>query len=65
MIYPKYNNFRTISNIKLLDYNSDSFTFKVTVSSGTYIRSLCEDVAEKLGTIGYMKELEDNNSDLE
>ena len=31
--------------------------FKVSCSKGTYIRSLCEDVAIKLGTIGYMKEL--------
>ena len=26
-------------------------------SKGTYIRSLCEDIAEKLGTVGLMKEL--------
>ena len=31
--------------------------FTVHCSKGTYIRSLCEDIAEKLGTIGYMKEL--------
>lgn len=31
--------------------------FKVSCSKGTYIRSLCEDIAEKLETIGYMKEL--------
>lgn len=31
--------------------------FKVECSKGTYIRSLCEDIAKKLGTIGYMKEL--------
>lgn len=31
--------------------------FKVHSSKGTYIRSLCEDIAKKLGTIGYMKEL--------
>ena len=31
--------------------------FKVECSKGTYIRSLCEDIAEKLGTIGYMKDL--------
>lgn len=31
--------------------------FEVGCSKGTYIRSLCEDIAEKLGTIGYMKEL--------
>lgn len=31
--------------------------FKVSCSKGTYIRTLCEDIAKKLGTIGYMKEL--------
>ena len=31
--------------------------FKVQCSKGTYIRSLCEDIAEKLGTVGFMKEL--------
>ena len=31
--------------------------FKVSCSKGTYIRSLCEDIALKLGTVGYMKEL--------
>lgn len=32
--------------------------FCVSCSKGTYIRTLCEDMAQKLGTIGYMKELE-------
>ena len=31
--------------------------FKVRCSKGTYIRSLCVDLAKKLGTIGYMKDL--------
>ena len=31
--------------------------FKVRCSKGTYIRSLCFDLAKKLGTIGYMKDL--------
>ena len=31
--------------------------FKVSCSKGTYIRSLCSDLAKKLGTIGYMKDL--------
>ena len=31
--------------------------FKVQCSKGTYIRSLCEDIAEKLDTVGYMQEL--------
>lgn len=32
--------------------------FIVHCSKGTYIRSLCENIAEKLGTVGFMKELE-------
>ena len=32
--------------------------FTVSCSKGTYIRSLCEDIAEKLETVGYMKELQ-------
>ncbi len=33
------------------------FVFKVGCSKGTYIRSLCEDIAKKLGTVGFMNEL--------
>ena len=32
--------------------------FQVSCSKGTYIRSLCEDIAKKLGTVGYMQELQ-------
>ena len=46
-----------ISNIKLLDFNNDSFTFFVTVSSGTYIRSLINDIGETLGVPLTMEEL--------
>lgn len=35
----------------------NEITFTVHCSKGTYIRTLCEQIAEKLGTIGYMKEL--------
>ena len=31
--------------------------FKIDCSKGTYIRTVCENLAEKLHTIGYMKEL--------
>ena len=37
--------------------NENEIKFKVECSKGTYVRSLCEDIAKKLGTIGYMKEL--------
>ena len=48
-----------IYNIELLDINEKDKTieFRVHCSKGTYIRTLCENIAEKLGTIGYMKEL--------
>ena len=48
-----------IYSIELSDINKteQTISFKVKCSKGTYIRSLCEDIAEKLGTVGYMKEL--------
>lgn len=42
----------------LFDVNGyPSFTFSVTVSKGTYVRSLCRDIGEKLGTFGTMIDL--------
>lgn len=48
-----------IYNIELLKINQhlNQIEFKVECSKGTYIRSLCEDIAERLKTVGYMKEL--------
>ena len=46
-----------IYNIELLSYKNNSVNFKVACSKGTYIRSLCEDIAEKLNTVGFMKNL--------
>ena len=46
-----------IHNIELLSFKEKILSFKVECSKGTYIRTLCEDIAEKLGTIGYMKDL--------
>lgn len=40
-----------------IDREENIIKFAVECSKGTYIRSLCEDIAKKLGTIGYMKEL--------
>lgn len=49
-----------IYKIQLLniDKSKKQIEFSVMCSKGTYIRSLCENIAEKLGTVGYMKELE-------
>ena len=48
-----------IYDIKLIniDIKQKQIGFIVKCSKGTYIRSLCEDIAEKLETVGYMKEL--------
>lgn len=43
--------------IKLLAICKEDICFMVHCSKGTYIRTLCEDIATKLGTIGYMKTL--------
>ena len=42
-----------IYSIKLIDFckKDKTIVFEVECSKGTYIRSLCEDIAEKLGTL--------------
>ena len=49
-----------IYNLKLLDLNMEEnvIKFEIYCSKGTYIRTVCESIAEKLGTVGYMQELE-------
>ena len=47
-----------IYKIKLLDYQNNKIKFEVECSKGTYIRTLCEDISESLGTVGYMEELQ-------
>ena len=48
-----------IYNIELLNIKEKQkqIEFKVSCSKGTYIRSLCEDIAQRLETVGYMLEL--------
>ena len=48
-----------IYNITLKDIieNQNEIKFNVSCSKGTYIRSLAEDIANKLETVGFMKEL--------
>lgn len=48
-----------IYSIQLVGINEKEkqISFKVKCSKGTYIRSLCDDISKKLGTVGYMKEL--------
>ena len=48
-----------IFNINLIEYSVEKkqIKFEVFCGKGTYIRSLCEDIAQKLETVGYMKSL--------
>ena len=54
-----------IYKINLIQFNKENqeIEFEVMCSKGTYIRSLCEDIAKKLGTIGYMSDLKRTNVD--
>ena len=47
----------TIHSIELLEYIGDTIKFKVSVSKGTYIRSLIEDICTELQTVGTMQSL--------
>ena len=47
-----------IYSIDLLEYEDDIVRFKVSCSKGTYIRTLCENIANGLGTVGFMLNLE-------
>lgn len=47
----------TIHSITLLSLSENKLTFDVSCSKGTYIRSLCRDLARRLGTIGTMSAL--------
>ena len=46
-----------ISEISLVNFENDEITFDVVCSKGTYIRSLCVDIAEKLNYPGVMSNL--------
>lgn len=48
-----------IYDINLINYSiqEEQIKFEVFCGKGTYIRSLCEDIANKFETVGYMKEL--------
>lgn len=46
-----------IPKIELLSYKNNEITFKTTVSKGTYIRALIDDICTKLNVIGTMSSL--------
>lgn len=47
-----------IERLTLLEFKDDEISFEVCCSKGTYIRSLCVDIAKTLGYPGMMNELE-------
>ena len=55
-IQPRLIEIYDIELIKI-DLQSKTIEFRVHCSKGTYIRTLCENIAERLHTVGYMKEL--------
>lgn len=55
-IHPRQINIYQME-LQQIEIEQKQIQFRVACSKGTYIRSLCEDIAEKLGTIGYMSSL--------
>lgn len=49
-----------IYDLKLMELNKNdkTLTFEIYCSKGTYVRTVCEQIAEKMNTVGYMKELQ-------
>ena len=47
-----------INEIELIDFKDNKFSFKCNVSKGTYIRSLINDICNKLNVIGTMSNLQ-------
>jgi tRNA pseudouridine55 synthase len=47
----------TIHSLELVDYSYPKLKIRTHVSSGTYIRTLAEDIGKKLGTGAYCQEL--------
>lgn len=44
----------TIHQLRLLDWTPPRLVFEVVCSKGTYVRTLAEDIAEALGTVGHL-----------
>ena len=47
-----------INNINLVSFSKNTLIFDVSCTKGTYIRTLGEDIAKRLGTKGYLNELQ-------
>ena len=46
-----------IYSLELISFEKDSITFLCHVSKGTYVRTLAMDIAQKLGTVGHLVDL--------
>ena len=57
IIIDREQNQINISNINLINFHETKITFSVSCSKGTYIRVLAKEIAEKLGTVGYLDSL--------
>jgi tRNA pseudouridine55 synthase len=44
-----------VEEIRLLEFSGNKLKFLCTVSSGTYVRALGRDIANRLGTVGYLE----------
>ncbi|MDK2865901.1 MAG: tRNA pseudouridine55 synthase [Clostridiales bacterium] len=53
----------TIYSIHDLTFDRDKIGFTVKCSKGTYVRTLCEDIAKALGTLGHMTALTRTSSE--
>ena len=54
----------TIYNIEIINFHNDELVIDVACSKGTYIRSLCVDIAHALNTVGTMSALRRTKSGL-
>ena len=52
----------TVNELTLLEFSGDTFKIFVSCSKGTYIRSLCRDIGEALGTGATMTALRRNST---
>lgn len=48
---------KSLKNFVIHTYDGEKATFTVDCESGTYVRTLCEDLAERLGTLGVCETL--------
>lgn len=47
----------TILNLSLIEFDADQIVFDVLCTKGTYVRTLGEDIAKALGTVGHLTAL--------